>query len=501
VSLRWRIFGSYLLLLAVTIGVIGGALLLLVANRPEPESAAFQRLINVLRGINVDDIAAEYFRRNPDSTGVTPSELYTAFAEWNDVRILLVNPTTQRVTFDSAGAYQRGERIDLRLTDYQPPALIRRLLPDDFELLFGRFIEADGDEWLFSGIVEFQGLLSSRAALVSDLRDEGRSLSSTLADYGTALAVPVIQAALVGLIVAFVIAAIISRTIARPLQQFARAAQSVAQGHYSEHVPEQGPPEMRAVAEALNQMSHEVSTTQQAQRDFLINVSHDLKTPLTSIQGYSQAIMDGATRDPRQAAGIIYDEAARLGRMVTELTDLARLQAGGVTLKQEVVDLGTMTQAIAQRIQVVAERKSIALHVDAPPGLAVTGDGDRLAQVLTNLLSNAIKYTPEGGQVWAAVSAQDGGVAVTIRDTGIGIPPGEEARIFERFYQVDKTRGPKRGTGLGLAISREIVLAHRGRISAHSAGVNQGTVFSVWLPQATPVYKVSEEHPPGTTGR
>jgi signal transduction histidine kinase len=499
VSLRSRIFGSYLLLLTITIGVIVAALLLFLSSRPEPDSATYQRLINVLRGINVDDIADEYFRRNPDSTGVTPAELYTEFAAWNDVRILLVNPTTQRVTFDSAGAYQRGDRLDLTLTDYQPPALLTRLLPDDFELLFGRFLEPGGEEWLFTGVVEFQGLVSSRAALVSDVRDNQRSLTSALAEFGSALATPVIQAALVGLIVAFVIAAIISRTIARPLQRFARAAQSVAQGHYSEHVPEEGPAEMRAVAEALNQMSREVSTTQQSQRDFLINVSHDLKTPLTSIQGYSQAIMDGAAHDPRQAAAIIYDESARLGRMVTELTELARLQAGGVAMKQEHVDLGAMTQAIAQRIQVVAERKGISLQVTAPQGLAVTGDGDRLAQVLTNLMSNAIKYTPEGGQVWAEVAGQDGGVTVTVRDTGIGIPLGEETRIFERFYQIDKTRGPKRGTGLGLAISREIVLAHRGKISAHSAGVNQGTAFTVWLPQAAPVYRLNEERHPQIT--
>jgi len=113
-------------------------------------------------------------------------------------------------------------------------------------------------------------------------------------------------------------------------------------------------------------------------------------------------------------------------------------------------------------------------------------DGDRLAQVLTNLIGNAINHTPSGGQVWLRTAPAAGGVNISVQDTGAGIPPAELERIFERFYQVDASRGPKRGTGLGLAIAREIVTAHGGKISATSEGVGKGSTFTVWLPVGKP---------------
>ena len=112
----------------------------------------------------------------------------------------------------------------------------------------------------------------------------------------------------------------------------------------------------------------------------------------------------------------------------------------------------------------------------------IAGDGDRLAQVLMNLVSNAIKFTPEGGKVQIVAQFKDGGVSLTVRDSGIGIPPEDLSRVFERFYQVDKARGPQRGTGLGLAITHEIIEAHGGTISVHSKGHNKGTTFRIWLP-------------------
>ncbi len=136
----------------------------------------------------------------------------------------------------------------------------------------------------------------------------------------------------------------------------------------------------------------------------------------------------------------------------------------------------------AELRRIVAREKGITLHVDAQPMPEIAGDGDRLAQVLTNLISNAIKYTPTGGDVFVSTRVSNGGVDVIVQDTGIGIPAEELPRVFERFYQVDKARGPERGTGLGLAIVREIVQAHGGRINVASAGPGKGTTFTLWLP-------------------
>lgn len=187
-----------------------------------------------------------------------------------------------------------------------------------------------------------------------------------------------------------------------------------------------------------------------------------------------------------RAAGIIYDEASRLNRLVVELTDLARLQSGRFSMHLQPINLSQLTDAVGQRLAIVAREKGVLFAVQTGPVPNVQGDGDRLAQVLTNLVSNAIKYTPKGGAVQVTTGTQSTGVVVTVSDTGVGIPADELPRIFERFYQVDKARGPRRGSGLGLAIVAEIVHAHNGTIRASSNGEGQGATFTVWLPMSAP---------------
>jgi two-component system OmpR family sensor kinase/two-component system sensor histidine kinase BaeS len=307
-----------------------------------------------------------------------------------------------------------------------------------------------------------------------------QSLIDALSEFRDELARPIFQAGGIGLLAAIIMAVIISRTIARPLQYIASATTAVAEGQYDQQVPVTGPPEIREVAASINHMSGEVRAAQQIQRDFLVNVSHDLKTPLTSIQGYAQAIIDGATADSVKAAAIIYDEAARLNRMVVELTDLARLENGQLSMQMVPLDLSQIVAAVGERMVIVAHKKGLTMNVDAPPMPEIQADGDRIAQVVTNLISNAIKYTPSGGSIRVSTQINNGGIELTVEDTGIGIPAADLPRVFERFYQVDKTRGPRRGTGLGLAIAQEIVHAHKGTISVASAG--EGSTFRVWLP-------------------
>jgi signal transduction histidine kinase len=151
-------------------------------------------------------------------------------------------------------------------------------------------------------------------------------------------------------------------------------------------------------------------------------------------------------------------------------------------MRTSAIDMGKLAQAVGDRLSILARDRGLTLHIEADRMPEVAGDGDRLAQVLTNIVSNAIKYTPSGGEIWLRTQVNNGGVEVMVRDTGLGIKAGDLPRIFERFYQVDKTRGPRRGTGLGLAITQEIVQAHGGRITVTSAGEGQGSTFTVWLP-------------------
>lgn len=488
-NLRTRLFASYVLLLLISLGVLTGVFLVALSSRPAPPQPTWQQLAAKLPPLLSRETLAELRPLVGEGLGALDT-----FSETNGVRVLLVQPHDESaiIRYDTEGVFQARQEVD----DFDFNIMAEGRLADtalgDTQIIFGGFTDPDGSEWLYSGVqIRLQLTRLQRNpqedAMVVLLAQPPptTTLQDALADFSSSLLPPLLQAGLIGGVVAFILAFLISRSIARPLQALATATAEVAQGNYAHRVPEHGPREIRAVATAFNQMSTEVRNAQQSQQDFLANVSHDLKTPLTSIQGYSQAIMDGAARDPADAAKIIHDEAARLNRMVVQLTDLARLEAGRLSMKVTAIDVGEMVASIGNRLSVVARKKDIRLHMEAHPMPPIAGDGDQLVQVFTNLISNAIKYTPNGGRVWVTTQVAQHGVQVSVQDTGIGIPAKDLPRIFERFYQVDKARGPKRGTGLGLAITKEIVEAHGGKISVSSPGTNRGATFIVWFPSPT----------------
>jgi signal transduction histidine kinase len=484
-TIRGRLFASYLAVLLIALAVLSGVLFTLLKSREAPPEFTWNRLELMLSGFlsgNFMQTVGEIANGNQSIESVVAN-----FAELNDVRLLIlgVNQNEAVALYDSDEQFEFRQNMLLGLADAVPMSDGRMHNPN---LIFGRFQDTDNSEWLFTGISRPDNRPRNsrydRFILMLAQPPSTESLQSALGDFSALFLEPLLRSALIGGFLAFAFAMLISQSIVRSLQALAKSAQHVAEGEYNQQVPENGPSEIQQVATAFNHMTAQVRANQQSQREFVANVSHDLKTPLTSIQGYSQAIMDGAAKDPTDAARIIHDEAERLNRMVTELTDLARLQAGRLSMKITALDIGEIVSAIAQRLLIVAEQKNIQLHVQNHPMPQIGGDGDRLVQVFTNLLSNAIKYTPEGGQVWIETDVRNGGVEVVVKDNGIGIPPEDLPRIFERFYQVDKSRGPRRGTGLGLAITQEIVEAHGGTIDITSAGWNQGTTVTVWLPSA-----------------
>jgi signal transduction histidine kinase len=301
---------------------------------------------------------------------------------------------------------------------------------------------------------------------------------------------PLLQTCLVGLAVSLGLAWLTARWVAGPLRRVAEAAGAVAGGDYSTRLAPEGPNEVRTLAGTFNQMVERVQSINQAQRDFVSNVSHELKTPLTSIQGFAQAILEGAIPDPeglRRAARVIHEESDRLRRLVADLLDLARLDAQEVPFVRAPVDLNGLLNSVVERISLRAAERGVRLENGLPPFPVVIGDGDRLAQVFTNLLDNAVKFAPAGSPIRLEGEVSGGWAAVHVDDKGPGIPAEELSRIFERFYQLDKARraGAGRGVGLGLAISREIVQAHGGRLTASSRPGN-GSRFSVLLPISKP---------------
>ncbi|MGX1263906.1 two-component system sensor histidine kinase ResE [Rossellomorea marisflavi] len=222
-------------------------------------------------------------------------------------------------------------------------------------------------------------------------------------------------------------------------------------------------------------------------KDFIANVSHELRTPISMLQGYSEAIVDDIAEteeEKKEIARIIYDESLRMGRLVNDLLDLARMEAGHITLQEQSVGIMPFTERVANKFVGVAKEKKISIQfeseVERERELSI--DPDKIEQVLTNLIDNAIRHTPAGGEVTVSLNRNTQGYLFFVQDTGSGIPEEDLPFVFERFYKADKarTRG-KAGTGLGLAIARNIVEAHGGHIQVQSK-LDQGTTFTFFLP-------------------
>lgn len=233
----------------------------------------------------------------------------------------------------------------------------------------------------------------------------------------------------------------------------------------------------------------ELRRLERVRQDFVANVSHEFKTPLTAIQGFAETLLGGALEDPnnnRRFLEIIREHAARLARLTDDLLKLARIEAGKLELEFQPMGLAELIEGCAETTLLKASRKQIALEADVPPGLPpLLGDASLLREVLQNLLDNAIQYTPPGGRIRVSATAGAREAMVTVSDTGIGIPLADQERIFERFYRVDAARSREAGgTGLGLSIAKHIVDVHGGRIWVESQ-VGRGSDFSFSVPLAT----------------
>jgi two-component system, OmpR family, phosphate regulon sensor histidine kinase PhoR len=232
----------------------------------------------------------------------------------------------------------------------------------------------------------------------------------------------------------------------------------------------------------------ELRRLERVRQDFVGNVSHEFKTPLTAIQGFAETLLAGAVDDPknnRRFLEIIREHAVRLARVTDDLLKLARIEAGKLELEFFPVGIQELIESCSETTLLKANRKQISFKMEVPSGLpAVRGDASLLHDVLQNLLDNAIQYTPPGGSVVVKAAAGSHEATITISDSGIGIPLADQERIFERFYRVDAARSREAGgTGLGLSIAKHIVEAHGGRLWVESA-VGQGSKFSFSIPLA-----------------
>lgn len=286
----------------------------------------------------------------------------------------------------------------------------------------------------------------------------------------------------------------------QPLLRITQATRRMARGDYGVRVHPRGQREMEQLARSFNDMAQQVQSSNQTQRDFLANVSHDLRTPLTMIAGFSGAMLDGTAgeADAYASAQVIHEEALKMQRLVDDLLQLTRLESGLLTLERHPIDVRPFAQRVIDRALHARGRSHVlTIHnqvsVDCP---RIMADPDRLERALGNLLDNAVEYTPDGGTITVtARGVERAWVEIGVSDTGRGIPAADVDRVFERFYRADPSRERTHGhSGLGLAIVREIVEAHGGRAWAESD--SSGSTFRVMVPQAPKDAVVSQQQRP-----
>jgi two-component system OmpR family sensor kinase len=497
-SLRFRLWLTYVFLVGIVIVIAGTTVVVYIFRNPASDRRELQRL-RVITGFLMQRSAV--FDLLPNGSIVEGFEKAASRID---------NQLGVRVAvFDGTGQLLVDSRAD-----QAPP------LPSLGDITRPRvretpiFQDISRRQWIYT-LTPLEGnhylLLAAprlRTPFLAILRDE--------------FLTPFIRGGVLALVLSLLMALWISRWISAPLKRMSVAAGSLSNQDFH-RIRLEGPKEVKDLARALNDMGERVHASQRSQRDFIANVSHDLKTPLTSIQGFAQAIMDGTTADPeasKQAAGVIYAESERMYRMVLDLLELARFDSGLTKIERSPLDLNELLNGLVVKFLPIANQAKVNLEfIGADPlrypkegnsaeGIKVSnptviiGDADRLAQVFTNLVENAVKFTPPGGRVQIRSHSQDGWVEVQVSDTGPGIPPDELERIFERFYQTDKSRqgGKHRSMGLGLAIAQEIVQAHGGTIRAFnrttepiqgSAGILEpssgtGSDFVVRLPVVRP---------------
>jgi len=339
-------------------------------------------------------------------------------------------------------------------------------------------------------LVVFAALaLTVRLVAPARFSDDFKAVSGAEADEGeshdvlvSSLESSLLLALVASLGAAAVVSVVVARRILRPVQHVRDATRRLAAGHYDERVAEPGELELAELARDVNRLAVDLETTERRRARLVSEVAHEMRTPLTTIEGYVEGILDGVFQPDEGVLVAVGEEAARLQRLASDLAELSRAEEGALALQLSDADLGELVDASVERLRPQFEEKGVALTVMPSAALPVRVDPDRIAQVLTNLLGNALTYTPSAGHVEVA-SRRRGDVAeVTVVDSGIGLAADDLPFVFDRFYRVHGPERPAGGSGIGLTIARGIAHAHHGDVTAVSPGPGAGSTFTLTLP-------------------
>ncbi|HEY3061952.1 MAG TPA: ATP-binding protein [Chloroflexota bacterium] len=309
--------------------------------------------------------------------------------------------------------------------------------------------------------------------------------ASLTAAFREAMGQALVLATLAAVLAAVVASLFVTGRILRPLRRLASASRRLADGHYAERVPTGGNDELGDLAMTFNDMAATLEATERRRRELVGDIAHELRTPIATLEGYLEGLLDGVVKPQPTTWARLHDETSRLRRLVDDLQELSRAEARQIPLALQSLDAADIVRAAVDRLAPSFADKGLGLHCDVADGMPhVQGDPNRAIQVLSNLLTNALRYTPVPGAVHVDVRPVNGAVQFSVRDTGMGIAPEDLPRVFERFYRVDKSRSRALGgSGIGLTIARALVEAMGGVIWAESPGPGHGATFTFTLPR------------------
>jgi histidine kinase len=329
----------------------------------------------------------------------------------------------------------------------------------------------DATGWAAPGIVAAPGdnRKTERSPVPVEIQEE----------YDRALTRGLIIATVIGLVLALGLGYLLTRRLLGTLNEVKDGARRLAEGHYDTRVAEPREAELADLAQSVNTLADSLERTAQARARLVSDLAHEIRNPLSTIEGYMEGLIDGVLPESRETYEAIAHEAHRLKRLTRDLSTLSRAQEGAIEYNFGDEDLAEITRGVINTLEPQYEVNDVTLKLTLEGALPISGDADRLAQALTNLLGNALAHTPPGGVVSVAGAADNGRCTLTITDTGAGIPDAQLETIFERFTRLDRDQP---GTGIGLNIARTLVRDHDGDIVATSPGPGQGATFTVRLP-------------------
>jgi two-component system sensor histidine kinase BaeS len=310
-----------------------------------------------------------------------------------------------------------------------------------------------------------------------------------LGDFLGTLLLALAVAAITATVSSLAISLFVARRVTVPLQQMTQIAGRISAGHYTERIevaPVHRADELGQLAASINALAMALEQTERRRLEVIGDVAHELRTPIATLEGYLEGLLDGVIEPTPQTWAMLHTEAGRLRRLVDDLQELSRAEARQITLSSQPVAPQRLVQSALEPLEGQFAEKGLELQIHAPENLPpVMADPARAVQILTNLLVNALRYTPTPGRVEVDVSREGTMVAFRVSDTGIGLSAEQLAHIFERFYRVDKSRSRAfGGSGIGLTIARSLAQAMGGEIQVESAGLGQGSSFMLTLPQA-----------------